>query len=462
MKDWQKYLNDHANSELWGFIALDYYNRKKKQGNYEDPSHFIDNLITSLMNAEIDIVNFHNVLFNVCVQLMGNDFTEIIEKSIRLIKNVKKQPTSDQMEMIIFQYRDYGKQDIFRQRLNSLGLVTNGILNKVINEKGRHVAVPEIPTTTQNKDKVYLFYAYSHADERFRKRLEQHLSLLRREGVIEDWHDRKILPGAEIDKEIDENLKKSQIILLLVSANFLDSDYAYNIEMKTALKKHESGEAIVIPVILDHVDWHDAPFGKLNALPRDGTPITSSKWKNQNEAFAEVARGIRTNVKNLKKIIAQQISDYKYEQAEIERITAIKTKEIPNIYEGKNKMERNAQKLLAKAQAISEYLAEAKGKAGIEITEEFYQTQFVKLKSRKNEIVFELQGLLKGRDKEYDDIMSLVLQEDNPTEIQEALIKFTEKKGIKSNILIAMKNNKDKIIELLVRVGLQIIETQFK
>jgi len=301
LKDWQKYLNDHADSELWGFIALDYYNRKKKQGNHEDPSHFIDNLITSLMNAEIDIVNFHNVLFNVCVQLMGYDFSEIIKKSIKLIKNVEKQPTSDQMEMIISQYRDYGKQDVFRQRLNSSGLVTNGISNKVINEKGKHVAAPEIPTTTKNEDKVYLFYSYSHDDERSRKRLEKHLSLLRRTGVIEDWHDRKIPPGAEINKEIDENLKKSQIILLLVSENFMNSDYAYDIEVKAALKKHESGEAIVIPIILDYIDWHDAPFGKLNALPRDGIPITSRKWKNQNEAFAEVILGIRTNIKNLNK-----------------------------------------------------------------------------------------------------------------------------------------------------------------
>ena len=185
--------------------------------------------------------------------------------------------------------------------LNSLGLATKGIPNKIINEKGKHVVAPEIPTTTKNEDKVYLFYSYSHDDERFRKRLEKHLSLLRRTGSIEDWHDRKIPPGAEINKEIDENLKKSQIILLLVSENFMNSDYAYDIEVKAALKKHESGEAIVIPIILDYIDWHDAPFGKLNALPRDGIPITSRKWKNQNEAFAEVIRGIRTNIKNLNK-----------------------------------------------------------------------------------------------------------------------------------------------------------------
>src|SRR4051794_29023401 len=144
---------------------------------------------------------------------------------------------------------------------------------------------------------ISLFYSYSHKDEALRKRLETHLSLLQNEGVISGWHDRRIAAGTEGDGAISENLDKAGIILLLVSADFLASRYCRDVEIRRAMEHHEAGTARVIPVILRATDWHTAPFGKLQALPKDGKPVTS--WKNRDEAFTDVARGIREAVKSL-------------------------------------------------------------------------------------------------------------------------------------------------------------------
>lgn len=99
------------------------------------------------------------------------------------------------------------------------------------------------------------------------------------------------MAGDEFGREIDENLESSDIILLLISPNFLASDYCYDIEMKRALERHHCGEARVIPIIFDHCDWHSALFGKLMALPKNGRPVTD--YPNQHEAFTEIAKGIR-------------------------------------------------------------------------------------------------------------------------------------------------------------------------
>src|SRR4051812_25942213 len=95
-----------------------------------------------------------------------------------------------------------------------------------------------------------VFFSYSHADEALRDELEKHLKILQRQGIIEMWHDRRIGAGSELHGEIDENLNSADIILLLVSADFLNSDYCHDVEMKQAIKRHNNGEAIVIPVIL--------------------------------------------------------------------------------------------------------------------------------------------------------------------------------------------------------------------
>ncbi|AXK80763.1 toll/interleukin-1 receptor domain-containing protein [Pseudolabrys taiwanensis] len=142
-----------------------------------------------------------------------------------------------------------------------------------------------------------VFFSYSHADEALRDQLEKQLSLLKRQGVIEVWHDRRIGAGQDFGKEIDHHIETDDIILLLISADFLDSNYCYEKEMARAMARHEAGEAVVIPVILRACDWHGAPFGKLNATPPDGRPIT--QFPDRDQALLEVAKAVRAVAERL-------------------------------------------------------------------------------------------------------------------------------------------------------------------
>jgi hypothetical protein len=136
-----------------------------------------------------------------------------------------------------------------------------------------------------------LFFSYSHKDEDLRNELEIHLALMKHQGVISSWHDRRITAGSNFAKAIDSELESSQIILLLVSAHFLDSYYCYDKEMTRALEMHKEERAVVIPVILHPCDWKTSDFGQLQATPTDGKPV--SMYANQHEAFTIVAEDIR-------------------------------------------------------------------------------------------------------------------------------------------------------------------------
>ena len=103
------------------------------------------------------------------------------------------------------------------------------------------------------------------------------------------------MAGQEFGEEIDAHLDEADVILLLISSDFLASEYCYQREMKRAMERHEAREAIVIPVILRPCDWHDTPFGKLQASPKDGIPIT--KWPNIDEAFLNVVTAIKNALK---------------------------------------------------------------------------------------------------------------------------------------------------------------------
>ncbi len=144
---------------------------------------------------------------------------------------------------------------------------------------------------------VKIFYCYAHEDKPLRDELDRHLGALKRSGQITTWHDREIHPGMEWAYEIDMRLNSADIVLLLVSPDFIDSDYCYGREMNQALERHEAKEACVIPIILRPVDCEGTPIDKLQMLPSGRRPIT--RWHDRDEAFINVARGIREVVRTL-------------------------------------------------------------------------------------------------------------------------------------------------------------------
>jgi hypothetical protein len=141
-----------------------------------------------------------------------------------------------------------------------------------------------------------VFISYSRKDEEYKRRLLTHLQGLVKRGVIAAWHDGLLVPGCHWDKEIRDNLEASRIILLLVSPDFVASEYAGNVELAGAAERHARGEAVVIPVLIKRVhNWQELPFGgttlgALQALPGDLKFIAGRKDKDA--AFANVVAGI--------------------------------------------------------------------------------------------------------------------------------------------------------------------------
>lgn len=135
-----------------------------------------------------------------------------------------------------------------------------------------------------------LVFSYAHADEALRNELEKHLSPLKRVGRISTWHDRRIVPGDEFEGQIDHYFSTADIILLLISSDFIASDYCYQIEMSNALQRHECGEAVVIPVILRTCAWLQLPFGKLLAATVDGKPIV--QFPTYDDGFVQVVDAV--------------------------------------------------------------------------------------------------------------------------------------------------------------------------
>ena len=141
--------------------------------------------------------------------------------------------------------------------------------------------------------RIRLFLSYAHEDEDLCEQLEEHLYALKRDGLVDMWEDRHLQAGDAWRRQIIEQLDRSHIILLLVSAKFIRSDFCYEIEMERALARHRKGEAVAIPVILRHCAWRRLPpLASLKALPKDGEPVLSSVWSYPDEAFLDIYEGV--------------------------------------------------------------------------------------------------------------------------------------------------------------------------
>jgi hypothetical protein len=192
--------------------------------------------------------------------------------------------------------------------------VTAGILtprgNRVTSEGSTNIASTpsrvEVSTTRvqrENRAKeaepIEIFISYSEDDEKFKKQLETHLAMLRREGTIRSWHGQQIEPGQEWEQETANHIDSARLILLLVSSSFLASDQLYENEMMRAMERQASGDARVIPIILRSVDLGQTPFSKLQPLPRNGKPVDT--WRNADEIWSNIVQEIRQVCEKLRK-----------------------------------------------------------------------------------------------------------------------------------------------------------------
>jgi DNA-binding MarR family transcriptional regulator len=167
----------------------------------------------------------------------------------------------------------------------------------VVSERGRRAIREWRNTADIGSRPLRIFCSYSHRDEKFRIELEIRLTTMRRKGLIEEWNDRKITAGQEWEHDIDKNLEAADIVLLLVSSDFLASDYCYDREFMRALDRHKAAEARVVPIILRHSDWRETPIGQLQVLPPEGKPVAGRG----DRAWQEVTTGLWRVVRELRK-----------------------------------------------------------------------------------------------------------------------------------------------------------------
>jgi TIR domain/Tetratricopeptide repeat len=148
---------------------------------------------------------------------------------------------------------------------------------------------PPLPIAEAEKGAL-VFFSYAPRDKWLRDKLENHLSNLKYRGMINTWHDQEIGAGEDWMQQVDTYLNKSHVILLLISADFMASEYCYSKVLMYALERHKQQKATAIPILLRPVLFTGAPFVKLQMLPTNRKPITS--WTNRDSAFVDIANGI--------------------------------------------------------------------------------------------------------------------------------------------------------------------------
>lgn len=212
-----------------------------------------------------------------------------------------------------------------------------------------------------------VFMSYSHEDEALRDQLECQLSILKHQGLIEVWHDRRLIPGDNIDLAISKELDDADIILMLLSPDFLNSEYCYGIEAERALQRQQEGSARLISVILRPCDWKNTELSKSLVTPTDGKPITL--WPDRDEALLDVSDSIR---KSIEKLGLVRRSNQDFDQ--IRKIQQVETKHLPR------SSNLRIQKIFTEAEA-DKFLLES-----FEFMKLFFQGSLSELNNRNSDI----------------------------------------------------------------------------
>ena len=179
-------------------------------------------------------------------------------------------------------------------------------IRKIIEYRNRTMDKPvmqidyEEEKNLHQEKKIGVFISYSHEDAEYKEMLIQHLSPLKRSGKIAAWSDEELLPGSKLDEKIKEQLRQNDIIILMVSSSFIDSDYCYETEMREAIAKAKAGECKIVPVIVRPCMWSETPFKDFLALPHDGKAI--SQYENKDEAYTEIVQGVKRLIEEMEQV----------------------------------------------------------------------------------------------------------------------------------------------------------------
>ncbi|WP_296842249.1 leucine-rich repeat domain-containing protein [Thiofilum sp.] len=200
------------------------------------------------------------------------------------------------------------------QQLNALLLELRNLIQEIsphnryeeyLTQQGKTQLLPQLEASHEAAEqktmdkKIKIFISYSHEDEKpFLEKTEQCLKNLGRTLPIEFWHDRKLLAGSPVHDVILKQLEQADIVILLVSPDFIASDYCFTKEIVAALKRYEQEQNIVIPLIIRATEgWRDYHIGNITALPTDGKPVED--WSSPDKFWADVQKGLRLAIQNL-------------------------------------------------------------------------------------------------------------------------------------------------------------------
>ncbi|WNZ47471.1 toll/interleukin-1 receptor domain-containing protein [Leptolyngbya boryana CZ1] len=187
--------------------------------------------------------------------------------------------------------------------------VINGIQRVIedLIESNSPARNPELPV------KIFFSCAWKDLDEQ--AELQRHLILLERQGLVSFWHAGCISAGTEHDIEIQNQLNAADIIIMLLSKHYLNSDYCFNNEFQRALERQRSENIRIVPILLENLVAIDQLLGKIPALPKNSKPI--NEWENKNEAFNNVASDIEGIVADFYKIPVKIYISYSHKDKAI-------------------------------------------------------------------------------------------------------------------------------------------------